>query len=96
MTLSRCFLILSEIKADISVVQLNASEGDSRMLKKIVDFVEDLSAKSADSEKCQRFAETVDKIFFWLYLIIGTAYFITMIGVMVLHTCSVNHFDFWY
>ncbi|XP_074552478.1 ligand-gated cation channel ZACN-like [Halichoeres trimaculatus] len=85
-----------ETKADISVIELNASEGDSRMLKKIVDFLEDLSAKSTDSEKCKRFAETVDKIFFWFYLVMGTAYFITMVCVMVLHTCSVNHFDFWY
>lgn len=85
-----------ETKADISVVQLNTSEGDSRMLRKIVDFLEDLSAKSADNERCQRFAETADKIFFWFYLVLGTAYFITMICVMVLHTCSVNHFDFWY
>ncbi|CAJ1075123.1 -hydroxytryptamine receptor 3A-like [Xyrichtys novacula] len=85
-----------ETKADISVVQLNASEGDSRMLRRVVAFLDDLSSKSEECDKCQRIAETLDKIFFWCYLILGTAYFVSMSCIMVFHDCEVNHFDFWY
>ncbi|KAM6965861.1 5-hydroxytryptamine receptor 3A-like [Tautogolabrus adspersus] len=85
-----------ETKADISVIKLNASEGESEMLKKLVDFMEDLNAKTAESESFQKIAEKADKIFFWFYLIFGIAYFIVMFCVMIFHTCVVDHFDFWY
>ncbi|XP_041634497.1 5-hydroxytryptamine receptor 3A-like [Cheilinus undulatus] len=85
-----------EVKADISVVQLNASEGDSRMLSKVVSFLEELREKTQESERYEKIATTVDKIFFWCYLIIAIAYFITMTLIMTMHTCIVNHFDFWY
>ncbi|XP_020503003.1 5-hydroxytryptamine receptor 3A isoform X1 [Labrus bergylta] len=85
-----------EVKADISVIKLNASEGDSGMLKTLVDFVEDLKAQKAESEQYQKIAQKADKIFFWFYLFFGTAYFIAMFCVMTLYKCTVNHFEFWY
>uniref|UniRef100_UPI0037E77518 5-hydroxytryptamine receptor 3A-like n=1 Tax=Semicossyphus pulcher TaxID=241346 RepID=UPI0037E77518 len=85
-----------EAKSDISVIQLKASEEENPALKKVVDFLEDLNAKTRECDRYQKIAETADKIFFWLYLIFGMAYFITMICVMVIHTCEINHFDFWY
>ncbi|XP_070780086.1 5-hydroxytryptamine receptor 3A-like [Enoplosus armatus] len=85
-----------EAKADISVVQLNASEDDSRMLRKVVNFLEDIDAKTLESERHEVFANKVDKAFFWCYLFFGTIYFCAMFYVMVKYTCTVNHFDFWY
>ncbi|XP_037649315.1 5-hydroxytryptamine receptor 3A-like isoform X1 [Sebastes umbrosus] len=86
----------TEVKADISVVQLNGSEEDSQMLRKVVNFLEALNAQTLQSERNQMFADKLDKTYFWLYLICGTVYFGAMTYVMVYHTCEVNHFEFWY
>lgn len=88
--------IPTEAKADISVIQLNGSEEDKRMLRKVVNFLEAFDAKELERERYQRFANTVDTIFFWSYFFFGTVYFCAMTYVMVRHTCTVNHFDFWY
>lgn len=87
---------LTDAKADISVVQLTASEEQGQMLRKVVNFLEGLKAKELEKERYQAFANTLDQIYFWLYLILGTIYFCAMIYVMVKYTCTVNHFDFWY
>ncbi|XP_067332165.1 5-hydroxytryptamine receptor 3A-like [Channa argus] len=84
-----------EVIGGISVVQLKGSDEDSRMLKKVVSFLETLSTKQLESERCERFADTLDTIFFWFYFILGMVYFCVMIYIMVRHTCYVNHFDFW-
>ncbi|XP_062295266.1 5-hydroxytryptamine receptor 3A-like [Scomber scombrus] len=55
-----------EAKADVPVTQLDAS--DSQILRKVVYFLESLDAKELKIEKCQEFANTVDKIFFWWML----------------------------
>ncbi|XP_040918608.1 5-hydroxytryptamine receptor 3A-like [Toxotes jaculatrix] len=83
-------------KADISVVQVNGSEEDKQMLRKVVNFLEAFDAKELQSERNQKFASTVDKAFFWFYFFFGTVYFCAMTYVMVRYTCTVNHFDFWY
>nr|XP_046271508.1 5-hydroxytryptamine receptor 3A-like [Scatophagus argus] len=85
-----------EVKADVSVVQLNASEEQNRMFRKVIDFLEDIGAKQQESERHQQFANKVDKIFFWFYFSFGCLYFFTMTFVMVKYKCKVNHFDFWY
>ncbi|CAG5897839.1 unnamed protein product [Menidia menidia] len=84
-----------ETNADISVVQLDTSE-DSQMLRKVVTFLEALTAKEVESERHERFADKLDKIFFWFYFIFGGSYVCVMIGVMAKYKCAVNHFDFWY
>ncbi|XP_050930050.1 5-hydroxytryptamine receptor 3A [Lates calcarifer] len=85
-----------EAKPDISVVQLNGPEEDRQMLRKVVKFLEAFDTKEQESDKNQKLADTMDKIFFWIYFISATLYFCAMIYVMVRRTCSVNHFDFWY
>ncbi|XP_061740944.1 5-hydroxytryptamine receptor 3A-like isoform X2 [Nerophis ophidion] len=79
---------------DISVIQVNNKE-DDQMLKKVVDFLEDVKAKEAESDKNQIYANRLDKGFFWIYSILGTVYFIGMITVMVTHNCEINHLDFF-
>lgn len=86
----------TETKSDISVIQLNASEEHGQMLRKVVNFLEGLEAKELKSESCHKFANRLDKIFFWFYSVLGTVYFSAMIYVMVNYECKVNHFDFWY
>lgn len=88
--------IPTEAKPDISVVQLNGPEEDRQMLRKVVKFLEAFDTKEQESDKNQKLADTMDKIFFWIYFISATLYFCAMIYVMVRRTCSVNHFDFWY
>lgn len=88
--------VLTEIKADISVIQPSASEEHSRMLRQVVNFLQDLEAKEKETERCQSVANVLDKTFFWIYFIAGTIYFVGMIYVMVKYKCEVNHFDFWY
>ncbi|KAM7371923.1 hypothetical protein PAMP_009123 [Pampus punctatissimus] len=83
-----------EAKADISVIQLNAS--DNQALRKVISFLETLETKELENERRQKFANTLDKIFFWLYLAVGVIYFCAITCVMVLYKCEVNHFDFWY
>ncbi|XP_041813361.1 5-hydroxytryptamine receptor 3A-like [Chelmon rostratus] len=85
-----------EAKAGISVVQPDASEEHSRMLRKVVNFLQDLHAKEQESERHQKLANILDKTFFWFYFILGIIYFSAMSYVMVNYKCSVNHFDFWY
>ncbi|XP_068574807.1 5-hydroxytryptamine receptor 3A-like isoform X2 [Cebidichthys violaceus] len=85
-----------EVKADISVIQLNGSEDDSQMLRKVVNFLDALDAKTLESHRYQMFANKVDRTIFWLYFSFGSAYFIAMSCVMIKYPCSVDHFDFWY
>ncbi|XP_022608432.1 5-hydroxytryptamine receptor 3A-like [Seriola dumerili] len=85
-----------EAKPDISVIQLNGSEEDKQMLRKVVNFLEAFEAKDKESERYQKIANTLDKIFFWFYLVFGALYFCAMTYVMVKYRCKVNHFDFWY
>lgn len=66
------------------------------MLRKVVSFLEDLGAQQLKREGYQKIAKRIDEIFFWLYLIFGSIYFLAMTYVMVHYTCPVNHFDFWY
>lgn len=89
-------LFPTDVKADISVIHLNGSEEDSQLLRKVVDFLEALDAQTLESEKRYKFADKLDKTFFWLYLILGAGYFIGMTYTMVYYQCKVNHFDFWY
>lgn len=66
------------------------------MLRKVVKFLDDMVAKEAENEKYYEFANKVDKIIAWLYLVIGFVYFVCMLVVMVKYKCAINHFDFWY
>lgn len=83
-------------KTDVSVVHLSDSEVQTQLLRKVVSFLKRLQEKEQMSERFERLASTVDNMFFWLYLVLGTIYFIVMISVMVNYNCKVNHFDFWY
>ncbi|XP_054615670.1 5-hydroxytryptamine receptor 3A-like isoform X2 [Dunckerocampus dactyliophorus] len=83
-----------QVKADISVIQLNDSE-DNQMLKKVVDFLEAMKAKELETGKNEIYADKIDKAFFWFYFILGALYFCAMITVMVKYNCQVNHLDFW-
>ncbi|XP_063760315.1 5-hydroxytryptamine receptor 3A-like isoform X2 [Eleginops maclovinus] len=85
-----------EAEADISVVQISGPEEDERMLKRVVNFLEAFDSEKMKSNKNFRFADKIDKIFFGIYSICGTIYFIAMTVVMVKYTCEVNHFEFWY
>ncbi|KAL7379429.1 hypothetical protein ABVT39_027398 [Epinephelus coioides] len=85
-----------EDKADISVVQVDGTVEHTRMLRKVVNFLENLDAQTLESERHQMFANKLDKAFFWLYFISAILYFSAMSYVMVNYKCTVNHFDFWY
>ncbi|XP_049417387.1 zinc-activated ligand-gated ion channel-like isoform X1 [Epinephelus fuscoguttatus] len=85
-----------EDKADISVVQVDGTVENTRMLRKVLNFLENLDAQTLESERHQMFANKLDKAFFWLYFILAILYFSAMTYVMVNYKCTVNHFDFWY
>ncbi|KAM6913285.1 5-hydroxytryptamine receptor 3A-like [Lycodopsis pacificus] len=85
-----------EAKADISAIQLNGPEDNSRMLRKVVNFLDALDAKTLESDRYLTFANKVDRTIFWLYFGFGGVYFIAMTSVMANYKCSVEHFDFWY
>lgn len=78
------------------MVHLSDSEDQIQLLRKVVSFLKSLQEKEQESERFERLASTVDNIFFWLYFVLGTIYFIVMICVMVKYNCRVDHFDFWY
>lgn len=80
---------------DISVVQLESAEEHVRLLRKVVSFLEAQDAKEKENEKYERLGDNIDKSFFWIYLVCSIAYFIGVLYVMVNHTCTINHFDFW-
>ncbi|XP_010768049.1 5-hydroxytryptamine receptor 3A-like isoform X2 [Notothenia coriiceps] len=86
----------TEVKADVSVVQISSPEEDGRMLKRVVNFLEAVDADTLKKDRHLKFANNLDKAFFWFYSIGGTVYFIAMITVMVKYRCVVNHFEFWY
>ncbi|XP_051797468.1 5-hydroxytryptamine receptor 3A-like [Acanthochromis polyacanthus] len=85
-----------EVKTDISVIQMDASGESTQLLGKVVKFLEALDAKDEENEKRQWTVNLLDKIFFWFYFILGTAYFCAMTIVMAKYRCNVDHFDFWY
>ncbi|XP_056871657.1 5-hydroxytryptamine receptor 3A-like isoform X3 [Takifugu flavidus] len=85
-----------ETKPDVSVVPLGDSEGQIELLRKVVSFLKSLQEKEQESERFEKLANTLDNVIFWLYLVLGSVYFIVMITVMVKYKCRVNHFDFWY
>lgn len=78
------------------MVHLSDSEGQTQLLRKVVIFLKNLQEKEQESERFERIASTIDNVFFWLYFVLGTIYFIIMINVMVKYNCEVDHFDFWY
>ncbi|XP_029914380.1 5-hydroxytryptamine receptor 3A-like [Myripristis murdjan] len=84
-----------ESKTDISVIHLQAEE-QTKMLLKVVNFLEDLNAKELENQKCQDLANKLDKICFWLYVCVCMIYFSTMTYMIINYQCEVNHFDFWY
>ncbi|KAK5914005.1 hypothetical protein CgunFtcFv8_008475 [Champsocephalus gunnari] len=86
----------TEVKADVSVVQISSPEDDGGMLKRVVNFLEAVDADTLKKDRDLKFANHLDKTFFWFYSIGGTTYFIAMIIVMVQYRCVVNHFEFWY
>lgn len=86
----------TEVKADVSVVQISSPEEDGGMLKRVVNFLEAVDADTLKKDRDLKFANHLDKTFFWFYSIGGTMYFIAMIIVMVQYRCVVNHFEFWY
>lgn len=86
----------TEAKADISVIQLSSSEELGQQLVKVVNFLEGLEAKERESERYYKFADRLDKIFFWFYFVFGSVYFVAMVYVMVKYKCKVDHFEFWY
>ncbi|XP_029365133.1 5-hydroxytryptamine receptor 3A-like isoform X2 [Echeneis naucrates] len=83
-----------DVKPDISVVHLNESE-DTQMLRKMVNFLEAVKAKERKCERSERLANILDKAFFWLYFILGSGYFSSMIYVMVNHKCYIDNYKFW-
>ncbi|KAI9539260.1 hypothetical protein NQZ68_005339 [Dissostichus eleginoides] len=86
----------TEVKADVSVVQIRSPEEDGGMLKRVVNFLEAVDADTLKKDRDLKFANNLDKTFFWFYSIGATMYFIAMIIVMVKYRCVVNHFEFWY
>ncbi|XP_019752906.1 5-hydroxytryptamine receptor 3A-like [Hippocampus comes] len=82
-----------EVKADISVIQLDNSE-QTQMHRKVTDFLDAIKAKEEECDRNEALADSIDKAFFWFYFILGTLYFCAMITVMVKHECDVNHLDF--
>uniref|UniRef100_A0A3B5LPZ0 Neurotransmitter-gated ion-channel transmembrane domain-containing protein n=1 Tax=Xiphophorus couchianus TaxID=32473 RepID=A0A3B5LPZ0_9TELE len=87
-------LIIAENKGVISVVQQGLSE-DSKMLRKIVRFMDAVDTKQTERERHQKLADKLDRIFFWLYLICSSGYVVAMTYVMVQYTCNIDHFEFW-
>lgn len=85
--------VSTEAKVDISGVQQTEQ---AQVLRTVVRFLENMEAKDAESEKHYEFANKLDKIYAWLYFILGTIYFFCMFYVMVKYKCTINHFDFWY
>lgn len=70
---------------------LGGVKDDGQMLRKVVNFLEALDAKTRESDRNQRFARKLDHIFFWFYLNSGIATLPTMNSVMVALTFSVLH-----
>lgn len=85
--------VSTEAKVDISGVQQTEQ---AQVLRTVLRFLENMEAKDAESEKHYEFANKLDKIYAWLYFILGTIYFFCMFYVMVKYKCTINHFDFWY
>lgn len=83
---------------DISGVQQTEpqEQAQAQALRKVVSFLKNMEAKDTESEKHYEFANRVDKIYAWLYFILGTIYFCCMFYVMAKYECTINHFDFWY
>ncbi|KAF3846287.1 hypothetical protein F7725_003365, partial [Dissostichus mawsoni] len=69
----------TEVKADVSVVQISSPEEDGGMLKRVVNFLEAVDADTLKKDRHLKFANNLDKTFFWFYSIGTTMYFIAMI-----------------
>lgn len=87
--------ILPETKAGISTIQPNGSE-NSRILRKVAKYLETHETKEAENERQHKFADMLDKTFFWIYFIGGLGYLVIMTVIIINYKCEVNHFDFWY
>ncbi|XP_005936211.1 zinc-activated ligand-gated ion channel [Haplochromis burtoni] len=84
-----------ETKANISTIQPNGSE-NSRILRKVAKYLETHETNEAEKERQHKFADMLDKTFFWIYFIGGLGYLVMMTVIMLNYKCEVNHFDFWY
>ncbi|KAL6102991.1 uncharacterized protein ACO6RY_02493 [Pungitius sinensis] len=82
------------VKAEVAVD--GGVKDDGQMLRKVVNFLEALDAKTQESYRNQRFASNLDHKFFCFYLVASSVYLIAMNVVMAVYKCSINHFQFWY
>ncbi|XP_029945097.1 5-hydroxytryptamine receptor 3A-like [Salarias fasciatus] len=86
--------VSEETTPDIAVVQLTESE-ESQTLRNVSKFLDGLDAAETEKERHLEIANRLDRIFFWIYFICTTGYFIGMMTVMAQYKCSVNHFRSW-
>ncbi|XP_075999377.1 5-hydroxytryptamine receptor 3A-like [Genypterus blacodes] len=84
-----------EPKLDITVIQPGAKDEES-LLRKVVLFLEALNVKELENDRHLELANKVDKIVFWVYIVIIVVYFTTMFSIMLAYTCEIDHFSFWY
>ncbi|XP_037332581.2 5-hydroxytryptamine receptor 3A-like [Pungitius pungitius] len=82
------------VKAEVGVD--GGVKDDGQMLRKVVNFLEALDAKTQESYRNQMFASNLDHKFFVFYLVASSVYLIAMNVVMAVYPCSLDHFQFWY
>ncbi|CAL8274794.1 unnamed protein product [Lota lota] len=83
-----------ESKADAT--ELGRPTEDSKHLRKVVDFLDAINAENKKSETFYSIASKLDKMCFYIYLVICIVYFALLTYMFTSYPCEVDHFSFWY
>ncbi|XP_030229690.1 5-hydroxytryptamine receptor 3A-like [Gadus morhua] len=76
--------------------ELPEFSGDRLQLQKVVDFLEGVEEEKQQNERFYRIACRLDKICFYLYMLMCVVYFCLLTYMFTSYPCEINHFSFWY
>ncbi|KAL0993497.1 hypothetical protein UPYG_G00108810 [Umbra pygmaea] len=78
-----------------STSELKASEVEYTPLQMVVKYLEEKHAEEQKKARHYSFANKLDFICFWIYLLILIVYTATILYLFFGRVCSIDHLDFW-
>ncbi|CAL8303989.1 unnamed protein product [Merluccius merluccius] len=66
------------------------------LLRTVVRFLEEFDVSNQSTQRCDNMARKLDKICFYIYLVMCIVYFSVLIYMFTSYPCDIDHFLFWY
>jgi len=86
----------SESKADAVAGGVARGPDTRDHLGAVVRFLEAMDANAETSRRHERTARRLDKMCFFVYLVLCIVYFTVLVYMFTSYQCDIDHFLFWY